>query len=120
VFKITSEDPTWLFIQQIAKPTPEGYFLAGILGAIGGSLITVLATKAIPKIMSQVMSGMMKGMMAQMGAGCADPAEILRRRKQFLISPVWCATMAGLQELPGIQSNLLAKISGGCRLFAEV
>lgn len=60
-----------------AKPAHNrGYLLAGFLGAIGGSLITVLATKAIPKIMSQMMSGMMKSMMDQMGEGCADPAEM--------------------------------------------
>ncbi len=57
-------------------PRNRGYLLAGILGAIGGSLITVLATKAVPKIMSQMILGMMKSMLAQMGAGCADPAEM--------------------------------------------
>lgn len=53
----------------------KGYALAAGLGAIGGGLVVVLATKAIPKMMSQMMRRMMEQMMAKMGDGGCDPAE---------------------------------------------
>jgi hypothetical protein len=48
------------------------YVLAAAIGAIGGGLVVVLATKAIPKMMSQ----MMRNMMVNMGDGKCSPAEI--------------------------------------------
>ena len=53
-----------------------GYALAALLGAMGGALFVVLATRGIPKIMSRMMSGRMRKMMAQMKASGCDPAEI--------------------------------------------
>jgi hypothetical protein len=50
----------------------SGYILAAGLGAVGGGLILVVATKAVPKMISQ----MMAGMMAQMAAGDCNPADI--------------------------------------------
>ena len=35
--------------------------IAAILGAFGGGLVAVIATKAVPKMMAQMMSGMMGG-----------------------------------------------------------
>jgi hypothetical protein len=50
------------------------YLLAAALGALGGGLIVLWATKAIPKMMSQMMAGMMQKMMSQMRkGGCAPP-----------------------------------------------
>lgn len=40
-----------------------GYTLAAILGAFGGGMLVVLATRAFPKMMS----GMMQNMMSRMG-----------------------------------------------------
>ena len=50
--------------------------LAAVLGALGGGLVVVIATRAIPKIMSQMMPAMMRNMMAQMGEGGCSPAEM--------------------------------------------
>ncbi len=47
----------------------KGYGFAVALGAVGGGLFAVLATKAIPKIMPQMMLGMMRNMMTAMGSG---------------------------------------------------
>ena len=50
--------------------------LAAVLGALGGGLVVVIATRAIPKIMSQMMPGMMRNMMAHMGEQGCSPAEM--------------------------------------------
>ena len=42
------------------------YLLAAALGALGGGLIVLWATKAIPKMLSQMMAGMMQNMVSQM------------------------------------------------------
>ena len=49
-----------------------GYVLAALLGAIGGGLVVLLATRAIPKMMSQ----MMAHMGAQMKEGGCEPSEM--------------------------------------------
>jgi hypothetical protein len=50
----------------------RGYILAAMLGALGGGIFVLFATKAIPKMMSQMMPEMMQNMMAQMRAkGCS-------------------------------------------------
>ena len=58
----------------------KGYVLAALLGAIGGGIIVMLATKAIPRMMSRMMSEMMSGMqqkmMAHMGEGGCDPRQM--------------------------------------------
>jgi hypothetical protein len=54
----------------------RGYLLAAALGAAGGGLITILATRAIPKIMSQMMSEMMQNMAACIDEGECSPAEM--------------------------------------------
>ncbi len=59
------------------KPSSHtrGYFLAAGLGALGGGLLVILATRAIPKMMSQMMAGMMQNMTSQMGEGGCTPSE---------------------------------------------
>ena len=52
------------------------YFIAVLLGAIGGGLAVALATRAIPKMMSRMMPGMMRGMMAQTGQSGCEPSEM--------------------------------------------
>jgi hypothetical protein len=52
------------------------YVLAALLGAIGGGLVVLLATRAIPKMMSQMMSGQMSKMMAQMKESGCEPSEM--------------------------------------------
>jgi CBS-domain-containing membrane protein len=41
--------------------------LAGLLGAIIGGLVVVVATKAVPRMMSNMRAGMMKNMMQMKG-----------------------------------------------------
>ena len=50
----------------------RGYILAGLLGAVGGSLIILLGTNALPKMFSK----MMQNMMSSMGDGGCSPAEM--------------------------------------------
>ena len=52
------------------------YFLAASLGAIGGGIFVLVATRALPRVMSQMMTGMMRNMMSQMGEEGCDPSEI--------------------------------------------
>ena len=57
----------------------RGYILAAVLGAIGGGLIVMLATKALPKIMSQMMAGMMQNMMTRMAEEGRNPMEMCQQ-----------------------------------------
>jgi len=54
----------------------SGYVLAAALGALGGGLIMLWATKAVPKMKSQMVTEMMQNMMAQMkengGRDCSE------------------------------------------------
>jgi hypothetical protein len=52
------------------------YALAAALGAVGGGMIVVVATKAVPKIMTRIMSGMMRNMMVQMRTDGCDRDEM--------------------------------------------
>ena len=56
-----------------------GYVLAIILGALGGGMLVVLATRAIPKMMSKMMSGMMQNMMGQMEKEGFNPGEMCQQ-----------------------------------------
>ena len=45
----------------------KGYILAAAaLGAIGGGVIVIFATRAIPRMLSRLMSQMMQNVMSQM------------------------------------------------------
>ncbi len=53
-------------------PTCKGYLVAAILGALGGGLLALVATRAIPKAVSRMMRSMMEEMRK---SGC-DPADM--------------------------------------------
>ncbi len=55
----------------IAQSNP--YLISALLGAIGGGLLVLVATKAIPTMLTNLMSGMMRNMKAQMEAGGCNP-----------------------------------------------
>ncbi len=48
------------------------YLISALLGAIGGGILVLIATKAIPNMMS----GMMQKMMSQMGESGCNPQEM--------------------------------------------
>jgi len=57
------------------------YLISALLGAIGGGILVIAATKAIPTMLSNMMSGMMRNMMppfggTQMGACGCNPKEM--------------------------------------------
>ena len=52
------------------------YLSAAVLGALGGGLAVVVATKALPEMMSELGPKMMQKMMGQMGEDGCDPAEM--------------------------------------------
>jgi hypothetical protein len=54
----------------------QGYVIAALLGALGGGLLVLVATKAIPKMMSQMMTNMMTNMREQMSQCGCNPAEM--------------------------------------------
>ena len=54
----------------------RGQLVAALLGAVGGVLLAIVATKAIPRMMFQMMPRMMQNLMAQMGKGDCSPAEM--------------------------------------------
>jgi len=49
-----------------SNPQNRKILLAGLLGAIGGGVLVVVATRAIPKMMERMMAGMLRNMKAQM------------------------------------------------------
>jgi hypothetical protein len=53
----------------------RGYVLAGLLGALGGSILIVAITNMIPKMMSKMMSGMMENMQEMIGEEGCSPEE---------------------------------------------
>jgi len=50
--------------------------IVAILGALGGGLAVMLATKALPEMMSGLGPKMMRKIMGQMGENGCDPAEM--------------------------------------------
>ncbi len=60
--------------QNITQPGP--YLISALLGAIGGGILVIIATKAIPTMMANMMSGMMGEMMSQMRASGCNPQEM--------------------------------------------
>lgn len=53
---------------------PEGYLLAALIGAAGGGLLVLLASRAIPNLMAGMMAGMMRKMISEIkeSGGAAD------------------------------------------------
>jgi hypothetical protein len=50
----------------------RGYLLVATLGAVGGGLAVLVATRAVPRVMGAAMAGMMHEMMSGMGEeGCS-------------------------------------------------
>ncbi len=50
--------------------------LAGALGALGGAILALLATRAIPKMMTEMRQGMMQNMMEKMKERGCTPSEM--------------------------------------------
>jgi hypothetical protein len=56
--------------------TNQKIILAAALGALGGGVAVLLATRAIPKIMVQMRQGMMQNMMEKMKECGCTPSEM--------------------------------------------
>ncbi len=52
------------------------YLVSVLLGAIGGGIVVMIATKAIPTMLANMMSAMMGKMMSQMEASGCNPQEM--------------------------------------------
>jgi hypothetical protein len=61
---------------QSAAGNTRGYLLAVAVGATGGGLAVLVATRAVPRMISAVMAGMMREMMSGMGEEGCSPAQI--------------------------------------------
>jgi hypothetical protein len=61
---------------QGAKGNTRGYLLAVAVGAIGGGLTVLIASRAVPRIMGPAMAGMMRQMMSSMGEEGCSPADM--------------------------------------------
>ncbi len=55
------------------------YLLSALLGAIGGGVIVIIATRAIPTMISSILSGMMKNMMSHIEASGCNPKEMCQQ-----------------------------------------
>jgi len=74
----------------------RSYVIAALLGALGGGLIVLWATKAIPKMMSQLMANMMDNMREQMSQCGCNPAEMCARMMQGAAEmPTSCCDLRG-------------------------
>ncbi len=60
--------------QTISQRSP--YLISTLLGAIGGGILVIIATKAIPTMMANMISGMMRKMISQMGGCGCNPQEM--------------------------------------------
>lgn len=56
--------------------TNQKIILAAALGALGGGVAVLLATRAIPKMMAQMRIGMMQNMMEKMKECGCTPSEM--------------------------------------------
>ena len=56
--------------------TNQKIILAAALGALGGGIAVLLATRAIPKMMAQMRQGMMQNMMEKMKECGCTPSEM--------------------------------------------
>ncbi len=58
------------------SPHNQKIVLAFALGAIGGGVAALMATRAIPKMMDQMRTGMMSAMMGKMKESGCTPSEM--------------------------------------------
>ncbi len=89
-------------IMRNSSTSRRGYFLAVVLGALGGCIAAMLVTKAIPKLMSQIMSEMMSKMphlmMDHMKREGFDPAEMCQRMRKLFNEPDESLASKGTQS----------------------
>jgi hypothetical protein len=57
-------------------PSSQKIILAATLGALGGGIVVLLATRLIPNMMAQMRQGMMQNMMEKMKERGCTPSEI--------------------------------------------
>ena len=58
----------------ISQQSP--YLISALLGAIGGGILVMVATKAMPTMITNLISGMMRNMMSHMAACGCNPKEM--------------------------------------------
>ncbi len=60
--------------QTISRRGP--YLISALLGAFGGGILVIIATRAIPNMMANMLSGMMGKMMSHMGECGCNPQQM--------------------------------------------
>ncbi len=55
------------------------YLISALLGAVGGGLLVMVATRALPTMLANFMAGMMRNMMSHMETGGWNPKEMCQQ-----------------------------------------
>ncbi len=63
--------------QSISQRSP--YLISVLLGAIGGGILVMIATRAIPTMLANLLSGIMGKMMSKMERSDCNPHEMCQK-----------------------------------------